>query len=284
MRISMNKKIFILLAASAVAFVMLLLISSLKSNNIEGNNDIETVYKENNEEFSIFNKVFIVTYEDQGLSNEVKKIMKDDLHNIYSHFQSSKLDSSDVYPKLVNIDGIEQTYDKKIKPIGKPRRWPKELTDVFGWVRVEDNKTYLLFSKELTDLYIKAFENIKNNQMAYRELSEFVGFMNDLTNKKVGSNYQDYMYVTYGADELNDEDQREFGEKFKSQFGRYKYSMPSILNFKKGLDYSNKTFKEFGGDLITEIGVQDENGQTISSMPLIYEKGKWKIIIFQYGT
>ena len=120
---------------------------------------------------------------------------------------------------------------------------------------------------------------MKKHKKKMRKLDKFIIFMNSLSDKQLSyTQVRGLLYFDKSA-RFYKEKLPENYSRFTKEFGRYRYRSPSILDIGKGwgTDYSHK--------LTAQLHPFYENGKRLNiPIPIIYDKGKWKILSYIPGT
>lgn len=222
---------------------------------------------------------FRVLFEDDDLEKETQQIILDDFRSVYGHLPMYRARIPHKR-KSFEIDGRTVTVIKIIDFVGGHGDSPKELENRFGFIVTITDIDYLVIPVELTDAYKKALAFIEKNRAAYAKLQEFEKFMNELKPGAVPA-WDDLFYMLpQDAQKWSQEVKEKGRQDIASKHGEWRYEIPSLFSFRKGLPGGSL----LDNDLIAHLRIFEADGDWVQKMPFIFHEGRWKMLLIIPGT
>ncbi len=227
-------------------------------------------------------KTLPLVFEDGDHTEELRKVIIADMNLIFGHlgdYQFLKLHE----PVWFVIGGrkIEAAEHIHLKSPGvfRPETYKAAKS---GLVVRLDGKRHLVVSRELLKAYRKALEFKKKNVKMFAQLEKFIETFNRHHGlpRLTADEIDDYFW--FEKDALSKRKLwRENPDKFINQPKNWNLGLSSLLNIKTSPEFG------FGDDLdlfVAVIYARDDKGIPENKLYLIYHKGRWKILIVDYGT
>lgn len=217
---------------------------------------------------------FRVLFEDQNLDQETRRVVLDDLREVFGHLPMYEARIPNK-PSSFKLHGRTVAVTKMIDFVGGHRARPKELQDRFGFIVTIADIDYLVIPTALSDAYKKALAFIEKNHAAYTELQNFEKFMNNLKPDAI-PDWDNLFYVL-------PKDAHEWTEKVKEgdrkliaeKCGNWRYHISSLFNFRQGCMDIPSVDKE----LLSSLWIFKTTGKFFHKIPIIFHKGRWKMLL-----
>lgn len=217
----------------------------------------------------------------QPIAPKLKRVIADDFEVVYRDVESFEILALEP-PLLVKAGGSEYQLHERLEFLGQGRHFPEDLSEVYLY---ETNGIKQVFiSDDVVEKYRIAQSRKDAAPRIYEELDNFLDLMNNLEQKRVRSP-EGLLYLHGAARQYEKELVGSLNpESFQDAYGRYEYKQPSLLEIKKGAEFSNY-LSDLGDQFVAKVYVYDKEGRLRDgSPPFVYHEGKWKLLIVIPGT
>lgn len=217
-----------------------------------------------------------IVFEDQSYPESMKRMLLDDYN-----FVLVGLVPQGRYPETtqrsISESGRTLHVAEGIHFSGRKKR-PDGFEDMFGVLGVSsNNEEFLVIPRKLSDGYKSAFEIKDKHQKAFNELDEFIVFMNNLESASIPP-VKDLFYLDDNTVKYSDDVDTAKVREFRDAYQPFRYSLSSILDVRIGEG-------DYEGKLMATLFVYEKNGnKRIGEHALIYDDGRWKILVIIPGT
>jgi hypothetical protein len=213
-------------------------------------------------------------FEDGTLSLEEKKEIFKDYKRILNHL-SPKMRRSIKKRSLKKDSNIKLEEALVFK--GKYKKIPDGYENLYGIIgKNAAGIEYLIIPHELSDAYKTVIKLKISKKEVFDQLEDFIHFMNNLETREIPK-LSDLLYLSKSADTLREDLASMTVESFRNGYGKYQYKMGSLFNFQGKND-------DFKGQITSKMIVLHLNGDFVDEFPVVYDNGKWKIVIFIPGV
>lgn len=221
-----------------------------------------------------------VVFEDESLSQEARTAILDDCRLLLCHLCAG--DRRELSAKrTVVVGGLTLRVSKALVYTKGRQKLPNGYGAEYGILGVtQDGEEHFLVPTRLSDAYRTALRLREEQPNVFSQLEEFVRFMNNLNRAELATmpGAGEVMYLHGDAAKYRDEAARMTASKFVREFGKQRYGVPSMLDVKKGTG-------DLMDMLVTKMRVMDATTlETVDELPLVYQAGRWKILITIPGT
>lgn len=217
----------------------------------------------------------------QQLDQKLRRIIATDLKIVYGDVESFEILEVDP-PILVTSGGVQYQSEQRLEFFGRGRYFPEELNGVYLYGN--DVSKQELISDEIAESYRIAKARRTEAPNVYKELEEFLGLMNDL-DQRIVSSPEKLLYLHGSAKKYEKEMLGSLNSKsFQEAYGQYEYRKPSLLEIKKGAEFSNY-LRGLGDKFVAKVYVYDQSDRISDGSPhFVYDEGQWKLLIVIPGT
>lgn len=213
-----------------------------------------------------------IIVEDGKYERSLLETIINDIRSFYNRFDSYKINKRKI-PKTSNINGNMVESSRYIRFNERNSYENTELRKHFGHLVNIGGKTHIILSRELIDIYAQAIKQAENYTEAYNALDIFIDRINALSNVDVDfEEAKEFLYVDHLPTKYLESLKSGYDSGHAPFIKGNRYYAPSIL------DCGAEKFGMLACK-ITRSRTYNTGFTAIEEMNIVYDAGKWKIVI-----
>ncbi len=219
-----------------------------------------------------------LVFADTGTNAELRQAVARDLQMVFGHLDGYEVVSAGGVPPVM-VKGHPITPTKLINFTGAGRYFPKVIDGEIGYVGNFDGREALLITDKVIAAYREAMERRRAHPAAYNEIGHFINDLNLLATKPINDTRQMFVLDPAMASASSQLEQIN-PQVFAQQFGGQQYRAPSLLEIVDGAQISDR----YKGRLVAKLYAQTKDGLKDHMPPIIFDQGRWKLLIVFHPT